>query len=161
MLFASSDGNWRVDVYFDILEFCHRIELRGRLEIEEITIPLSDLVLQKLQIVRLTAKDVVDLQMLFLEHEVAAPGQNTIDGGRIASLCSRDWGLWRTLTINLDRLRSITQKTPFLTAAERHTITERVGLIGARISSVRKTARWKLRSLVGDRVIWYEPVEDL
>ncbi|MGH7417430.1 MAG: hypothetical protein ACREKB_06610, partial [Candidatus Rokuibacteriota bacterium] len=48
-----------IDVFFDRLEFCHQIPLDGRLEQDRPTIPLAELLLSKLQIVKINEKDVV------------------------------------------------------------------------------------------------------
>src|SRR3990170_3803173 len=45
-----------LDVFFDRLEFCHVIPMAGRLETDSPTIPLAELLLSKLQIVKLNGE---------------------------------------------------------------------------------------------------------
>src|SRR5438093_758028 len=83
----------RVDVFLDRLDFCHPIEFVGRLDQEPVTIPLTDLLLEKLQIVEINEKDLKDLVVLFLEHAVAegaSPG--AFDASYVVGLLSKDWG---------------------------------------------------------------------
>src|SRR6202035_3221723 len=70
------------------------------------TLPPADLLLTKLQIVELTDKDHRDLLTLFLEHEIGERDEDEISGAYVASLCAGDWGLWRTVTRNLERLEA-------------------------------------------------------
>src|SRR5712691_9436759 len=55
--FQQSKGRVSCDVYYDELNFCHRIDLSMRLLVDPVTIPLAELMLSKLQIVELNAKD--------------------------------------------------------------------------------------------------------
>ncbi|TMK65602.1 MAG: nucleotidyltransferase family protein [Actinobacteria bacterium] len=57
-----------LDVFLDKLDFCHTVLWNGRLEQEEDTIPLAEMLMQKMQIVQLNEKDIVDTIMLLLEH---------------------------------------------------------------------------------------------
>ena len=61
-----------VDVFFDELFFCHRIPFKGRLELDFPTIPLADLMLEKMQIVEINPKDIKDALVLLLEHPIGS-----------------------------------------------------------------------------------------
>lgn len=71
---------------------CHRIDLRGRLELQPFTLSLADLVLQKLQIVDLNRKDNVDVIALLAEHELNGEGPETVDTSYVSALLAGDWG---------------------------------------------------------------------
>ena len=70
-----------------------------------VTLDVTDLLLTKLQIVELNEKDVHDLFHLLSAFEVR-PGRRagTIGLDRIGRLVGGDWGWWRTVTMNLDKL---------------------------------------------------------
>ena len=53
-----------VDVLVDNLEMCHRIEFGKRLAKSRPTLPLAELLLSKLQVVRINKKDVLDALIL-------------------------------------------------------------------------------------------------
>ena len=59
-----------IDVFFDELDMCHKIDLRRRLELDHPTISLSDLLLSKLQIVDFTKKGAIDTVAILLDHEI-------------------------------------------------------------------------------------------
>ena len=60
-----------------------------------------------MQIVEINEKDVIDTIMLLLEHPLGDIDQETINIARVAQLCASDWGLWRTTTMNLNKVRSL------------------------------------------------------
>src|SRR5205085_5932587 len=101
-----------VDVLVDSLEMCHRFEFSDRLSKSMPTLPLAELLLSKLQIVKINRKDVLDALVLLAEHPLAQDdgepdsfhGLNAISIPRINAYTSNDWGWWRTVTGNLDVL---------------------------------------------------------
>ena len=103
-IFIDPSSRIHVDVFYDRLEFCHIIPLAGRLEADRPTIPIAELLLSKLQIVRINDKDIIDIVLLLLDHPIGSSDADSIDMGRIARLCADDWGLWRTLTQNLAKV---------------------------------------------------------
>jgi hypothetical protein len=54
----------------------HIIEFKDRLEKDYPTIPLEELMLEKLQIVKINEKDIKDLIVLILEHEIGENGKS-------------------------------------------------------------------------------------
>ena len=57
-----------VDVLVDSLEMCHRFEFADRLKASSPTLPLAELLLSKLQVVKINRKDVLDALVLLAEH---------------------------------------------------------------------------------------------
>src|SRR6202030_4206358 len=54
----------KLDVFVEVFEMCQRIELGPRLPLDSPTLPVSDLLLTKLQVVELNAKDADDAALL-------------------------------------------------------------------------------------------------
>ena len=79
-----------MDVFYDKLDFCHVIRWDGRLEVDSPTIPLAELLLEKMQIVKINEQDVVDTFMLLLEHPLGHTDAETINLARMARLCADD-----------------------------------------------------------------------
>lgn len=150
-----------LDVFFDELEFCHRIPLAGRLTADRPTIPLAELLLSKLQIVRLNEKDVVDTILLFLDHDFGEGDADVIDAGRIAALCAEEWGLWRTLTMNLEKVGAFAAGYPQLEAAQRARVAAAVAELKRAIDAVPKSLSWRMRDRVGDRRQWWTDVDEV
>jgi hypothetical protein len=160
-IFENPSNKLHVDVFYEKLDFCHVIPWNGRLEVDSPTIPLAELMLEKMQIVRINEKDVIDTIMLLLEHELGDVDKETINIARIAELCAQDWGLWRTVTMNLDKVRKLSQGYAQLSDGNKRTVASRLeGIIG-RIEAEPKSLAWRLRSRVGDRVKWYKDVDEV
>jgi hypothetical protein len=156
-------GWFFVDVFFDkLLVANHPLDFRGRLELDSTTISPTDLLLQKLQIVNLSDKDVKDTLVLLAGHALSeTDAANVISAPYIARLLSRDWGFWYTVTMNLAGLRDSLPRVDALADGERLSIADRIdGLLDA-IDAERKSLGWKARAKVGTRVRWYEPVETM
>jgi hypothetical protein len=160
LLFYDEPNGRQIDVFVGTFEMCHQLPLEQRLEVEPMTLPLADLALTKLQIVKLNRKDAYDLYSLLLTHEVSDHDDDTINSKWIAELCGRDWGLYRTVQLNLQRLRDELQ-IPELTPEEHETIRGRIGQIEAAIEQAPKSGKWKMRARIGDRVRWYEDPEEV
>ena len=163
-----------VDVLVDKLEMCHRIEFADRLEKSRPTLPLAELLLSKLQVVMINRKDVLDALVLLAEHPLdnddgdvdADNGLCCISVPRILSFTSNDWGWWRTVTGNLDKLIQFLD-TDYTdadldigTRPVRFDPRAQIEALRAAIDSAPKSTRWKLRSRIGERQQWYvEPEE--
>jgi hypothetical protein len=174
--FVDVPRNRPVDVLVDTLEMCHRLEFGQRLALSIPTLPLADLLLTKLQVVKINRKDVLDALVLLAEHPLgpndgvpdSTHGRGTISVPRIVHITANDWGWWRTVTGNLDKLAQ------FLATelrdddldvsggrAVRFDPVEQVRTLRDAIEAAPKSTRWRLRARVGDRVPWYNEPEEM
>jgi hypothetical protein len=161
MLFHDPSFGRHVDVFFNVLEFCHTISLVGRLEVDQPTLPLAELLLEKMQIVQINEKDQIDTLMLLREHGIGDTDQETINATIIARTLGNDWGFWRTVTGNLKLLEQALQRYDRLTSEDRSVIEIRIHELQTRIDAYPKTLRWKARARIGEKVKWYKDVEEL
>jgi hypothetical protein len=150
-----------IDVFFDKLDFCHPIPWTGRLEVDKPTIPLAELLLEKMQIVQINPKDIIDTIMLLREHPLGSSDAETINANRIAAMCGRDWGLWRTVTMNLQKTIDISEGYNWLASENRAVVVERINQLLKLIYTQPKTTSWNIRSKIGDRVKWYKEVHEV
>lgn len=160
-IFDNSQIGYHTDVFYDTLEMCHDINFAGRLEIDSPTISLVDLFLEKMQIVELNEKDVIDTIMLFLEHNIGENDRETVNVKYLRDLCSKDWGLWRTVTMNVGRVKDALPKYDWLTPEESNRVEERLSIIQDNLEKCPKTFGWKMRARVGDKMVWYRKVEEV
>ncbi len=137
------------------------LPLKGRLEVDKPTIPLAELVIEKMQIVQINEKDIIDTIMLFREHRVGDKDNEFINGKLISKLTSDDWGLWRTLTGNLTLVESYLTKYPQLTDEDRRVVTENINELRTWIDAAPKSLKWKSRAVIGEKKKWYKDVEAL
>lgn len=150
-----------VDVFYDRLEFCHVIPLAGRLEVDRPTIPVAELLLSKLQIVKINEKDVVDIILLLLDHPLGVGDADTIDADRIVRLCADDWGWWRTVSGNLDKMAALARTYPQLDDERRSRVLAAGAELKRRIDAAPKSMGWKMRDRVGDRRQWWTDVDEV
>jgi hypothetical protein len=152
----------RIDVFVGDFEMCHKLPLNGRLHLDPITVPLTELLLSKAQIVELNRKDALDMASILLYNETGRDDDNKINLDYIAQLCGNDWGLYKTTSINLKHVEEVVADENLkLTNEERDLILKRVRLIQQTFEEMPKSLAWQMRDKVGTRVRWYEEVEEV
>jgi len=160
-IFDRAEVGLHVDVFYDKLDFCHTIFWEGRLEVDSPSIPLAEMLLEKMQIVRINEKDVIDTIMLLLEHPIGNGDTGIINIERISKICGSDWGFWRTVSMNLDKVRQLAQGYEQLTDEQKKLVKNQVDNALDRMEKEPKSLAWKLRSRVGDKVKWYKEVDEV
>ena len=154
--FDGSNGK-QVDVFIDVIRMSHVIDLRGRLAHNGPCATPSDLLLSKLQIYEVNKKDLVDVTALILDHPVQSDADEGIDAAYIARLAAEDWGLYRTLQINIGKLRHSLEELD----VDRSTVAGRLDEVWNAVEAQPKGMKWKMRAQVGDRMRWYELPEEV
>jgi hypothetical protein len=158
MLFFDNEHDRQVDVFVGSFSMCHRIPLDGRIEVDAVSIPLAELLLTKLQVVQLNEKDVRDALALLHDHPVGEGDGETVNASRVAELCAADWGLWRTITQNLNACRGFADTYD---APDRPRLDERLAALLDRIENEPKSRGWRMRARIGDRKRWYDLPEEV
>jgi hypothetical protein len=161
LLFWDTANQRQVDVFVGTFEMCHKLPLAERLTLAPDTLPLADLLLTKLQVFALNDKDRRDILTLLYHHPlVGSDDEPGVNAQHVAKLCAGDWGLWKTVTLNLDRAREGLGEYG-LTEGQTRVLIGRLDGLRERIDAAPKSARWKLRARVGERVQWYEEPEEV
>lgn len=151
-----------IDIFLGDFEMCHKLPMNGRLHHDPVTVPLAELLLSKAQIVELNRKDALDIASLLLYNELGTDDAGRINLKQIAQLCSQDWGLYKTTSINLKRVEEIVSEAGLpITAEERDLILSRVSQIHKTFEDMPKSLAWQMRDKVGTRVRWYTEVEEV
>jgi hypothetical protein len=158
MMFEYENG-MHADVFVDTFAMCHTLELSKRLTIDEATLPLADLLLTKLQIARLTQKDVVDTTALLVDHGLG-DSDDDLNVDYITGLLAQDWGWWRTVTENLAKLSEELPGLELEPSQARAVELQAKSLVEA-IEGRPKSLRWRARARVGDRLPWRDEPEEL
>jgi hypothetical protein len=160
LLFHDTVHGRQIDVFVDTFEMCHALPLSERLTHRPHTLPAAEILMTKLQIVRLNPKDRGDLYALLHSHDVADHDEEALNAERVAALTSNDWGLQRTFELNLERLREGLEEQP-LDPEDLHEIARRIDALAEAMEQAPKSRKWKLRAKVGDRKRWYEEPEEV
>lgn len=156
--FDHGESELSIDVFLDRLSMCHSLDLRSRLTMEALTLPLADLLLSKLQIVHLTEKDIQDIFALLRDHRFGRSEGDVIELERIIDVCSNDWGWYRTTVGTIGTCQQHLHQ--FLDDADEESIGMALTEMNDAIEAAPKSRRWKLRSRIGERRVWYELPED-
>ena len=159
-LIYEDDKNQRVaDVFLDIFKMCHILHLGDRLTLDDYTIPISDLLLTKLQVVEINEKDIRDLIAILKDHDVidqiCQGDKEVIDSAYISNLCAEDWGLDRTISLTLKKLLTFLSKYELESEANQ-LLEGRINKLLQSIDMAPKSFKWKLRDKVGEKKRWYD-----
>jgi hypothetical protein len=160
LLFYDVANSRQVDVFVGSFEMCHDIPITERIALATHSIPLAELLLTKMQIVELNAKDQTDIVTMLYHHDVASDDIEQINADRVAELCANDWGLWRTVKMNVERVRAALASSG-MTEDAQDLVIKRLDDLWERVEAEPKSTKWKLRNRVGDKVRWYEEPEEV
>ncbi len=160
-IFDHPDSKVHVDVFYDRLDFCHVIDIRHRLDHDELTLPLAELLLGKLQIVHINEKDIVDASIILIEHRLGEGDADMINAHEIAVRCAEEWGLWRTVSGNLVKLAEYANGAHFLAPDQDAHLKDQLGTLKQIIDQYPKPLAWRLRARLGDKMKWYRDVEEV
>ena len=160
MIFYDRPNGRHIDLFVGGFRMCHALPLADRIERDSPTLPLAELLLTKLQVVQLNAKDANDIIALLLDHDVGEDDDDTVNAAYVAQLLARDWGLWRTSQGSLERMRETLAQSDLpadgagARAGSRRAAVERV-------ESEPKGLRWRSRARIGDSKRWYDEPDEI
>jgi hypothetical protein len=162
-VYKSNDHPFVIEIFFDELPFCHRIDLKDRIG-EQHTLPLADLLLTKLQRAEPRARDFEDIAALLAckAAEFSSPDKPAMK--RVVDVLSFDWEFCHTSLKNLSQLsRLVSQSTlaSTLTPQGLRELAVVTQSVMAAINQAPKSVFWRLRSSLGERYRWYRSVEPL
>jgi hypothetical protein len=146
-----------IDIFLDEFVMCHKLILKDRLKLYYPTIPPSDLLLTKMQIINLTENDKKDIAALLYDLEIGDGDKDKIlDINHIVGILSNDWGFYKTYTINHDRMVDFLKNSEYSSI-----ILPKMQKIRDAVDNAPKSMKWKMRAKIGDKVKWYEEPEDV
>lgn len=162
--------NLAVDVYMDAFEMYQRVDFTELFDgdrrpwneiIQEEFLPPTDLAFLRLQLVDMTDEGLKDLCALFAEYGLGqAFEEGTIDAFKIIKLCADDWGWYKTITTNLERLNQFVPS--YLAATDQPIILERVRRLNQSIVDANKSLRWRARARLGTSAKWHlDPIPEI
>jgi hypothetical protein len=162
MYFTAPSGR-PIDVMVDRLSMCHTLDFKSSFGSGSITLDPADLLLSKLQIVELNAKDAHDIFHLLSGVRVGQDSTRPfIDPDRFGAVLAADWGWWRTVTGSLAKLPDLLSSQPGLAPPyPRFDALTQAKQLQEVAETVPKGLKWKTRARVGDRVRWYELPEEV
>jgi hypothetical protein len=160
LLFHERAGDAQIDVFVEAFQMCHQLPLADSLDQSGPSLPATDLLMTKLQIVQLNAKDRDDCYALLHGSAIATGDPDAIDPVRIARLTADDWGLHHTFELNLARLTDQLDSRPLSDEATR-AIAAAIAAIATAMEAEPKSRGWRLRARIGERRVWYDEPEEV
>ena len=141
-----------IDVFLGPPPACHKFDLpEQEFGGEGAALSVTELLLQKLQIVEATDKDLTDIAFLLLANPTSLNGAG-IDSSRVVGLLSHDWGFHYTATRNLERVESIVGQK--MDEASEQVTRDRIASLADELGAAPKSRKWKMRSRLGTKVSW-------
>jgi predicted regulator of Ras-like GTPase activity (Roadblock/LC7/MglB family) len=148
-----------LDVFVDTFHMCHRLPFADRLELGDLCIPPADLLLSKLQIVQMGEKDLRDIYAILCDYELGRAGAtDEVDADYIVSVCSDDWGWYKTATMNLEKSMELADE--FLAGQQQEIFRSRAQKLRGVIEAAPKSLRWQARATIGEARRWYDLPEE-
>ncbi|OLS31766.1 MAG: hypothetical protein ThorAB25_00680 [Candidatus Thorarchaeota archaeon AB_25] len=163
-LFIDQRTGRKIDVFYDHLEFCHKIDFKEnkRLEVDQPTIPLAELFLEKTQIVEINAKDLKDLVITFLAHDVnEEDDDNAVNGNYISKILSDDWGFYYTVTENIKKFIDFVPSLNDIDQNQKDLVISKAQKLLQLIEDAPKSRSWNRRAKVGTKKRWYKFVHSM
>lgn len=157
LLYWDEQNQRQVDVFFNQLQLCHRIDLSRRLDHPGPSLRPADLLLTKLQIIEMNPKDMMDAAAILTDHDLCERGPQGIDVAYLTGLVAGDWGLWKTASLGLEKVSEFAATSGYGAAG---TVIDRARRLKQAFDTAPKSLKWKLRAVVGERVPWYELPEE-
>ncbi len=151
MIYYDMENRRRVDLFLDEFVMCHKFNFKENILAGTYTLPITQLLMTKLQVVEKTEKEYKDMIVAFRDFDVTS--KDGIRGDEIADLCSKDWGIFTTFSKTLE---SLMDRAGELDAAEKGVVTSRIHKLTGMMEAAPKSFGWKMRARIGERTRWYD-----
>jgi hypothetical protein len=151
-------GDTKIDIFVDTFRMSHTLHLANRMADDQVCLPPADLLLTKLQVAEINVKDLTDIAALLLA--LPFDGRSGIDADYLAKCLAKDWGLWRTSTLNLIKLRQTATDLLPSAGGWRERLFSALDTVESEIDKAPKSIAWRARSIVGERLPWFERPEE-
>lgn len=161
LFYYGNEEGLQADIFVGLFEQCHKLNLEKRLLLYKPTIPISDLLLTKLQIHELNEKDILDVIMLLYDHDFGRINSlEKEDLEYIVELTRKDWGWYTTIIDNLMIIESMIPKY-LQNVKDIQNVKANLEWIRNNVKESSKTIKWKMRNIIGRRIKWYEEPEEV
>jgi len=155
LLFTTKDTTGQIvhaDVFNDSLTASHNINFVDRLLLQDYSLTPADLFLTKAQRVYPTTDDIADLLVL-LKCFPLTSDDSGINLRYVVRCLSSDWGLERTVLLNLQKVQSFGREVGA-------SVTQAIDTLRRAVTDEPKAWQWLVRSWFGPGFKWFARVED-
>ncbi len=152
LIYYDMENRRRVDLFLDEFVMCHKFNFKESILAGTYTLPITQLVMTKLQVVEKTHKEYNDLIAAFRDFDVT-DGKGEIQGNEIAELCSKDWGIYTTFWKSLESLLEMAET---IGSDDGSVVVPRIERLMAMMDAKPKSFSWRMRARIGERTKWYD-----
>lgn len=145
-----------LDVFVGVFEQCHTMDLEPRFPKALPSIAIEDLLLTKMQVIQITAKDMNDSLALLQDHALGST-ENNVNVEKVSSFLAADWGWYTTVTDNLGKLSEWAAEVKGI---DGEPLIQKIRTILDDAEKHPKSLKWKMRAKVGRRIPWYQMPEE-
>ncbi|MGH2844211.1 MAG: hypothetical protein ACRDKL_11620 [Solirubrobacteraceae bacterium] len=161
LYYHAADGAYHVDIFLGKFVMSHELDLGSRLRTEPLTLPAAELLLTKLQVAELNRKDASDTVMLLADHELSSSdGPGLLNAAHVSDLCSSNWGLYTTITDNLQVADGLLAELVF-EPTMRQQVAARIAKLLSDLEAAPKSGGWRRRAKIGRRMKWYQTPDEI
>ncbi len=154
LLHSDRANDLQLDTFVGLFEMCHVLDLDRRLHEPGPSITPADLLLTKLQLVELNRKDYTGALLLLAEHPITSDPVEGLEPMRLQAVLGDDWGWYTTVRTTSRKDAGPARRRPPPSRPD----SPAAG--SARHASPR-TLRWRMESLIGRRLPWYDLPEEV
>ncbi len=152
LIYYDMGNRRRVDLFLDEFIMCHKFNFKESILAGTYTLPITQLLMTKLQVVEKTEKEYNDLIAAFHDFDVT-DGRGEIQGDGISELCSRDWGIYTTFRKSLEFLLA---RAEIIGSDDRSVVVPRIERLMAMMDGKPKSFSRKMRARIGEKTRWYD-----
>ena len=150
-----SKQNITIEIYLENLKFCQEIKIGKKIYLDYPSLSPTDLFLSKIQRIDLDHEDMFDIKVLLLQYAFSPADDRNINIEYISKLCRNDWRWWNTLKENI----AVLSQMNIDFKEQEDELLEKLATIEAKLNRSKKSFKWKLRKLIGERIAWYNHVD--
>jgi hypothetical protein len=112
--------------------------------------------------VEINAKDLKDLIITFLAHEISEEEDDTkVNGPYIANVLADDWGFYYTVTENLKKFINFVPTVNEISQEQKDHVIAQAKKLNQLIEDAPKSRGWNRRAKVGTKKRWYKIVHSM
>lgn len=137
-----------LEIFFQPLKFYQSIPLDNAFSGADTAIPVEQLLISKLQFKQMTRDQLIDVFILleqFAVADIAPAGDGILSPTAFSSLLKSDWDLWKACERSF---RMVKQFSAQLCVPGSDSVVRRAIELEKSVAHVRKTVKWRLRSMV-------------
>lgn len=149
IFFKENDDSILVDVFSNPFSFAETIDFKDVFSMDKFALSITDIFLTKMQRVNLSENDFTDIAAI-LKYVELSDNKDSIQFRELKRILCNDWGFYKIFFENIDLI-----KNKYID------LSLTIEKIKNYLESCPKTTKWKIRSILGASIPYYQNVENI